>query len=81
MMNTPILPPDRTDPPESDLAPTSVRALDMHLNQRVATARSDEELNAGLRLKIVVKRRLLAVPPALLDAAAVDELAQLQESV
>lgn len=69
------------DPSQAeDLVPASVRAIDQVLNRRIRLAQTDGELDATLRAKQAIKRRLVAVPDAAVDTFARAVLGQLREA-
>jgi ABC-type amino acid transport substrate-binding protein len=69
-----------TAAPLDDHTP-SVAAIDALLNGRVAAATSDPDTERWMVTKQRIKRRLAALPDALIERAAVAELAFLQGSV
>ena len=60
-----------------DFPPDGVRRLDAVLNTRICAARGGRELNHRLREKVRIKRRIVSLPDALVEIAALQELARL----
>jgi hypothetical protein len=60
---------DLPDEAQGIVFPT-VAALDAVLNSRVRAADSEEAVDAALRLKLRVKRRLVRLPDAVVESAA-----------
>lgn len=69
-MDNPILP---------DFVPASVCALDALINRRIVEARTDAAVDRWLTTKGQIKRRLAALPEAVLDREAVDALQRLEQ--
>lgn len=61
--------------------PASVATIDAVLNHRVATSASDAEVVRWMSVKTQIKRRLAAVPDALLESEAVAAMVWLKEAV
>jgi len=59
-----------------EIVSASIQRLDGLLNARVLAARSDRVLDARLRDKLTIKRRLDNIPAVDLEAAILDELAR-----
>jgi hypothetical protein len=53
-----------------DSLPESVHALDAVLNRLIVTAETDRELHDRMTAKLRIKRELMMVSDAMLDAAA-----------
>ena len=58
-------------------ATLKVRQLDELLNLRVATASTDQELNACMREKLAIKRHLASLPESHIEGAAAAAIEQL----